>query len=234
MTRCKKNTLWAREFTALIFILIFVIPCIQAQEKKICKIEMEIVDTIGQDTIYGGDLSIATVDSNVFLWYRTARIISIDSASKQIDCLITEPSLGKKDTLIYRQVKVATVYLNTSLCKIKKDIHASGLVSKPSKEITAEYARNLSYYKKNRRIDPAYSNENYLLRYCIDLAYAALGGDSLAVELLLKINKDFKLFRNGLDAEDLYYHREMLYDLLIVDKPQAYRDRYNYLIRVRY
>ena len=194
---------------------------------------MEIADTLGQDTFYGGDLSISAIDSTIFYWYWTARIISIDSVSKQIDCLKTEPRLGKNDSLIYRQAKVATVYLNTKLCQIKKDIHAPELLSKPSKEITAEYARNLGYYQKNRRINPAYSNENYLSRYCVDLTYAALRGDSLAVELLLKINKDFKLFRDGY-AVDLYHHREILYNLLIADKPKVYRERYNYLNSLRY
>lgn len=214
--------------------LIFFTNPIRAQEKKICEIVMGNIVTSEQDTSIGNEIWISTLDDKIFSWSGAARLISIDSVNKQIDCLISEPVLAKEDTLIYREVVVATVHLNTNLCQIKKDIYASELLSKPSKEITAEYARNLSYYKKNRRIDPAYSNENYLLRYCIDLAYASLCGDSLAVELLLKINKDFKLFRDGLDAEDLYYHREMLYDLLIVDKPEAYRDRYKYLIRVRY
>lgn len=234
MTRFKKSISVARKFTASFLMLIFFINLIQAQAKKTCNIEMELADTLSQDTIYGGDLSISTIDSTLFYWYWTARIISIDSVHKQIDCLKTEPRLGKNDSLFYRQAKIATVYLNTKLCQIKKDIHAPELLSKPSKEITAEYARNLSYYKKNIRINPAYSNENYLSRYCVDLTYAALGGDSLAVELLLKINKDFKLFRDGYDAVDLYHHREILYNLLIVDKPKVYRERYNYLNNLRY
>lgn len=41
--------------------LIFFINLIQAQEKKPCNIEMELADTLNQDTIYGGDLSISNV-----------------------------------------------------------------------------------------------------------------------------------------------------------------------------
>lgn len=64
--------------------------------------------------------------------------------------------------------------------------------------------------------------------------YAALTGDSTSTELLLSLKKDFKMFRMGLDAEDLYYNREILYNLLICDKPEAIRARYVYLWRSGY
>lgn len=234
MVRYKKTISQPGKFTAFIFMLILFANHVLSQDKKICEIEMgNILDPEQKDSIYCNEIWINTRDTTIFSWGESARLISIDSTNKRIDCLISESILAEKDTLIYRLVTVATVYVNTNLCQIKKNIHASELLSKPAKQITAEYAQNLKHYKNKRRINPAYSNENYLVRYCIDLAYAALTGDSLAVELLLKIHKDFELFKEGLDAEDLYYHREMLHDLLIVDKPQAYQERYLYLWRIR-
>lgn len=61
MTRFKKSISVARAFTTSFLMLIFFINLIQAQEKKPCNIEMELADTLNQDTIYGGDLSISNV-----------------------------------------------------------------------------------------------------------------------------------------------------------------------------
>lgn len=61
----KKTISRARKFIAFIFLLIFFMYHIQAQEKKICNIDMDNIDTTRQDTIYGSDLLISTIDSNI-------------------------------------------------------------------------------------------------------------------------------------------------------------------------
>jgi len=204
------------------------------QDTLACEIEMGNREMVGKDSISGIEVSIFTQHSHIFDWAGEALVITTDSLHQEILCIMTNPILERQDTFTYSPIVIAKVFLNTRTCEIKKEIYAQDFLSKPVKQIVGEYRKNKMLYKKRRRIDPAHDNSNYLLRYCYDLTYAALTGDSTSTELLLSLKKDFKMFRMGLDAEDLYYNRETLYNLLICDKPKAIRARYVYLWRSGY
>ena len=66
------------------------------------------------------------------------------------------------------------------------------------------------------------------------MTHVALLGDSLGTELLLSLNKDFKLFRTGLDLEDLMWNRNIVYELVIREKPKDYAKRYWIMSRMWY
>lgn len=227
----KKN-----KFIKLFFAFIFLVPLNKsiAQNNINCEIEMEMIkEEFGKDSIGSKELTIYQDTRTIFSCYGYAITKNIGN-KKEIFCIIANPILEKADTLRYELKVLAIIHIDTATCELKKEILASQLQSKPTKDLLAEYAINKKRYKKVMYTPTTKLKANYLLRYSYDLMYAAMCGDSLAAERLLFLNKDFKLFRNGLDAEDLTRLRTYLYDLVIVDKPIQYRKRYKYLSLMRY
>ena len=204
------------------------------QKNKLCEINFGQVKNETKDSAYINELSIYSNKKLMFEWNRGGIVTYLDSTQKLIYCLVTDPILNVTDSLSYKEKVLAIINVNTKTCEIKKEILASTLLQKSPEQLHQAYAKYKELYKQKKRIDRRYSNENYLLRYCYDLTYSAIAGDSMSIELLITLNKDFKLSRTGLDAEDLHYNKEMLYDLLIYTKSNLYQERYKKLWKARY
>jgi hypothetical protein len=204
-----------------------------AQSDSTCEVTMEQPFYSAQDSIVGTELGITKFGENFFNWDGVAAVVSLDSTHKKIYCMMMDFVLNEADTIEFRQVCIAHIYVNMHTCEVKKEIFAQNFLTKPVQKLLAEYP---DYKRKMRGWSPKRKHpyENHLRRYTYDLTHVALLGDSLGIELLLSLNKDFKLFRTGLDLEDLMWNRNIVYELVIREKPKDYAKRYWILSRMWY
>lgn len=206
---------------------------ILAQSDSTCEVTIEQQFYSAQDSIVGTELGITKIGENFFNWDGVAAAVSLDSTHKKIYCMMMDFVLNAADTIEFREICIANIYINMHTCEIKKEIFAQNFLTKPAQKLIAEYP---DYKRKMRGFSHKRKHpyENHLRRYAYDLTHVALSGDSLGIELLLLLNKDFKLFRTGLDLEDLMWNRNIVYELVIREKPKDYAKRYWILSRMWY
>lgn len=219
-------------FIAVLINLVFA-HRISGQNLHECEIMLTNRHQVGQDSTACNEIFVDKNGETIFSWYGYA-IIRNAINRREILCITADPFFDQSDTLTYKSVVLAIIRIDTAACELQKEIFASQLQSKPTKDLLNDYVKYKKIYKNVIRKHRNQKKADFLLRYCYDLTYAAMSGDSLAAERLLHLSKDFKLFRDGLDCEDLIRNREYLYCLYIVDKSLAYRKRFEDLSHLRY
>lgn len=182
--------------------LVLLILCLgnqlSAQAEKICEINVEYEHSSTKDSIVGTEIGVINKGEYSFNWDGVGAVVTLDSTHKKIYCTMMDFVLNPADTIEFREICIAHIYINMQTCEIKKEILSRDYLSNSVQKLIEAYP----YYKKkmkNWTIKKKHPYENQVLRYSYDLTYAALLGDSIATELLLSLNKDFKLFRTGLD-----------------------------------
>lgn len=201
-------------FASLLFSFLLQKTVAQNAVNEQCNVSWEIqMDSI---TVY--DLSIFDAQNrHIFDWSNmigAVKLIPFQKNEIQLDCYQMFCSFGKSDSAVYQPRLVATIIIDTSVCKIKEKLFRSEhLATKPASVLSAEYKRNKKCYKQNKQISNKCSNLDYIFIYMYDLSIAALNGDSTCEKLLFSLEEDFETLFSGSGLAGYWGVIRLLYNL---------------------